>query len=417
MNPETINTEENTAKPASHELESIFDSNVLPSHERIREIYELEMSAQDTPPIRAAQPGETANVYITLRDNQTPEEVLADTEMIRNEYIRRGVPIEWWRSLLDSIQHHSENPDDIKELRLAAKHTADIVFDGERQDDQSFDVYEIGDKTADNQSLQTIFSTLRMIDQFSGGLLAADPRRPKIILGNNVSFQKNHGGDELKGFAMPGCVFINMKAVAESAKQAKADPQEILAVVLTHELLGHGLERVLNNYDRYFKHHFDYSDEMVGGELFEKVHKSITPKDSSIEHSHPVREYGSLNVAEDFATSVDATVAEAMGFDQSTNKIPTLKSKPDEYRKQLAMEFMDKAAQRASQYMNTPGFVGSEIRYAEDEDGKLDVKPARDIEITSMSGLEATQSEITKIIDKCKFPDELIVAADYDRGI
>lgn len=416
MNPKNTSFEQAPAETSPKaEFEVAIHGGALPDREQLVDLYELEMNLQETPPIRLVSPDESHNTLVTIFDSETAEEVLADKERVRQTYIRSHKPSAWWFNVQSSLKHNSV--EELDELKIAAKHTVDIVVDGEKQADQFFEVYEAGEQKADEDSLNTVFETLRLIDQFSGGLLAADPKRPKVILGNNIRLKRNKGGDELKGFATDGFAFINMDAIAESSQQANADYQEMLAVVVVHEILGHNLEGLVDKVGGYFGEYFDYSESKTPGEHFDSIHESITPKDASKSDSLPVREYGAVNPAEDLATSVDATVSEALGFNKSTEKITKLASNTDEYRKQLVMELMDRAAKQAKQYSNTPGFVGSEIRYSNDENGELKIKPARELAINSITGEDAAQEEVYKIIEKSKFPTELIVKAELFTGI
>jgi hypothetical protein len=416
MKPKFPNSEQSpTLPPQKAELEQLFQGNVLLTRDQIDEIHELEMSSQDTPPIRAVKPNEEHNTTVTLFDSETIEDILADEERVRKSFVRSKKPSAWWYGVQNSLRYNSV--EEIDEIQIAAKHTADIEVNGTKEPDQYFEIYEIGEQKADKDSLNTVFETLRLIDQFSGGLLAADPKRPKVILGNDIRLKRNNGGDELKGFATDSFVFINMTGIAESANQVNADYQEILAATVIHEILGHSLEILTTKSGAYFKEHFDYSEDKTAGEHFDSIHASITAKDASKSDSKPVREYGALNSAEDLATTVDATVSEALGFGKSTSKVTKFASKPDEYRKQLAIELMNRAADQAKEYKNTPGFVGSEINYTANDNGELKVNPVRELKISSVSGEAAVQDEISKIISKSKFPPELIVKAEIFTGI
>lgn len=417
MNPESPAFTHNQAESlAQFEIEAPHKVDVLPTRDQLIELYNLEMSLQDTPPIRLAKPGENHNTIVTTYDQDTPEEVLADTERIRDAYIFANRPSAWWFGVQNSLGHNTL--DGASDLKVAAKHTVNIEANGEKQPDQFLEVYEMGDKRVDEESLKTVFETLGLIDQFSGGLISADPNRPKIIIGSNMRLRRNNGGEELKGYVSEGFTFINLDAIAERAEQAGVDYQEMVAVVTIHEILGHNLEKlVYSKTGKYFEEHFDYSEDKVPGEHFDSVHSSITPKDISKSESKPVREYGSVNPAEDLATVVDASMSQALGLNKGINKVAILSSQEDDYRKSLVMELMDKAAQQAKQYQNTPGFVGSEITYTTDQNGELKVKPVRELSIKSISGEEAVQEEIHKIISQKKFPTELIVKTEEFTGI
>jgi hypothetical protein len=404
---------------ATGEVDTELNRNVFPNRQQTRELYQLELDAQETPPIRLAQPGEAADLWLPIAENQTLEAKLADQASIRDEYEQRNIDQalshSWWTRLTEDLKQHGLDPEQADTLQITAKHTADIVVDGEQQVDQSFEVFEVGETPAEKGSLETTFNTLRLLDQFSGGLLAANPNRPKILLGNDTRLAKNNSGVEVAGTADAEYIFINTSSIAEKAAQVGADEHEVLAAVIIHEMLGHGLERLVEGEaGTYFKKHFNYSKQHVEGKFFDSIHESITPKDDSKYGSEPVREYGRVNAAEDLATSVETTVGEALGLNNSTNKIETTKGNTDSYRTELVMGLMDTAAQQALKYRNTPGIVGSELRYLHDDEGNLTgVEPARKFDIKTVSGEVAIREEVEKIIDKYRFPDELVIEPSY----
>lgn len=407
-------------KPTSAELAEQEASAELPALETLHEICLAEMNAQETPPIRLAEPGEPYNVTLSLRGTDTPEQTIADTETVREAFVRKATSaVPWWYSLPAVLEANGASAEDANTLEVSSKHTAEIVVDGKPQEGQFFEVFEVGETKADDQSLETVFETLQLLDQFSGGLLAADPKRPKLILSNDLRFGANNGGEEFKGVATDSYIVINMAGVAESAAKAGADPQEVLAVVIIHEMLGHGLDSlVAGRHGAYFNQHFHYSEERQPGAQFKSVHAHVEAKDEQAPHSHPVREYGGMNAAEDLATSVDASMSNVLGMNESLDKIPVMASKVDQHRSNLVMALMDEAAKQAAKFDNTPGVVGSEIRYVFDENGQVQgTEAARQLRTSVMSGEAAVQAEVAKFVNENKLPNELIVRVDRPAGV
>ena len=303
--------------------------------------------------------------------------------------------------MAERVKRYAADPSQSKGARFTAKHTLDIIYDG-KPTDQRYEVFEIGGTDPDLAASKTVFDTLTLIDQFSGGALAADLNRPRIVLSNGIRLIDNpNGGGEGLGFANPSFIFINVSGLREKAVQVGADFHKLLAVTAVHELLGHGLERnVMGDTDEYFSQYFNYSSEKSAGSLFKSIHNSIKSKDNLHAESQPVREYGRVSAGEDAATSVDASVGEAMGWNESTNKYPRMSSKVDSYRRDLVLQLMDMAAANVAKYDANPGFVGSEVQYTTNGVGVIVAEPVRKIEIRSVNGQEALQQEIAKQVQK-----------------
>jgi hypothetical protein len=128
--------------------------------------------------------------------------------------------------------------------------------------------------------------------------------------------------------------------------------------------------------------------------------------------SSPVREYGKVRNDEDLATSVDTTVGAVMGWKENVDKIPRWRGQIDSYRAELVTELMGVAAEAARRYDNTPGFVGSEIRYTTDTDGNVSgVEPVRKMNVSHTPGQEAVHEELEKVINKYRPGNEFIVSS------
>jgi hypothetical protein len=276
----------------------------------------------------------------------------------------------------------------------------DVSYDG-KATDQKYEVFEVGEAEDDPEITSVVFETLNLIDQATGGAMAIDQNRPRIILSHGIPLRESpNSGAEGLGFANDQMIYLNTSGLQRVAKEHGGDFHELVSVVLVHELLGHGLERrVMGETGKYFPQHFEYSDEKVAGSVYKSVHAKITPKEGSHEGSRPVREYGQVNPSEDVATSVDSLVAKAMGW--KTDKYPRFMSDADEYRYELVMRLMEKAAAVAGGRKENPGFIGSEVRYTTDEqDGHVAVEPARKLLPTTLYGADALRAEVAKQVDK-----------------
>ncbi len=240
---------------------------------------------------------------------------------------------------------------------------------------------------------------MRLIDQFSGGLLSTGEARRPIVLG--VGLEDNAHGDAL-GFNMDELTFVNMSRLRAAAKKHGDSIHDALAAVIAHEVLGHQLEReVEGEVGRLFNQYFDYSEQKSEGEVSE-IHDTVLPKDTAVK-SEPMREYGKTNAAEDLATSVGGTLAEAMGWYENTIKA-------DPYRRDLVLAMMQSAADKSKTNEGSPGVVGSEINYVRDEaTGDLRTVPVRTFELRTVPLEDALSEEIKKLTLELKDTSELVV--------
>lgn len=336
---------------------------------------------------------------------------------LQNEFIaqsaREAYNDSWWVGM-GNLQQYVADPIQAANPRLAAKHTLDIEYNG-IPTGQQYEVFEVGEVEPDSATCQILFDTLNLIDQASGGALAADPRCPRVVLVNGMPFVHNpYGEGEALGFADDRMVLINTSGLHKIAERTGASFHELLAVTTVHEVLGHALERnVMHRAGQYFPEYFHYSSDQSPGQMFKSVHSSIQPKDDSHANSQPVREYGRVDAAEDLATSVDATVSEAMGWTGSTAKYDRTASTPDAYRRDLVMQLLDNAATAASKYDANPGIVGSEFSYITNDQGEVtSVKPAREMRVTTIDGARAMQQEIADQIQKHAARENLVIYND-----
>ncbi len=388
-------------------------SGVPPQGDALRSVYRLEFGSLDLPSsYRVTDNYPEANVVLANEGDDSNY----DLQELRNVFVSqaswKAYRDSWWANTSLRLKELGADPEQADNFPIAAKHTLDIVVDGNRTG-QGFDVFEVGEPEEDREAIATAFETLKIIDQFSGGLLAADPDRPSVILSNGIRLGQNREGGEYGGAAFPGGVVVNMPALKEMAREAGADFYALLSVVIVHEALGHGLERLVKgDSGRYFPEHFKYSYKRVPGEIFDDVHESVVARDALMAaSSQPIREYGKTAPSEDFATSVDAAVAEVMGWDKGVAALPRFNSSPDAYRTELVLRLMQEAADIAKKYGYTPGIVGSEVRYVTGPDGNLaGVEPARKVEVTTVAGEQAVREEIDKMVAKYSPGSEFIVS-------
>ncbi len=390
------------------------DPSRFPMGRNLRDAYELRMRAFEAPiSARLAGDGEKANVTDQCETEDEVWSTRFDLVQLEAQYawqaLNSASNTSWWNGLASTLRQHGVESEQAWNLHLNSRHTATILVDGQKTT-QGFEVFEFGETEQDQETLDIVFHTLHLIDQFSGGLLSADPRRPRIALMDGFRMADNRGGGETLGTATDQLIVLNMSAIAETAQEMGASRQELLAVVITHEILGHTLERLVSGkIGSYFGDYFDYSDERVPGEIFNSVHAQVTAKQAAGRSSAPVREYGSIHPAEDVATTIDAMISETMGWTKTTDKSPRHRSVVDIYRQDLVTQLMIRAAQQATRYDGTPGFVGSEVRADIDQQGKTIIRPVRTMEIETTLGEQAVADELQKVISKHKPPKEFIV--------
>jgi len=389
----------------------------FPLGERLEEVYRLELGVFDPPEsARLVSAGERPDITVFSTGDE-PEHELHDSSMLWESYIKQKAQQatlgSWWQSIATALESDGISHEEANNLHLAAKHNCTISVN-DAETNQGYEVFEIGENGTDKDTLATVFNTLRLADQYSGGLLASDSKRPRIVLLNDLRPMTDNG--EALGIATREAVELNLSAIKELAAHYNVSQSDLLASVITHELMGHSVDHlVTGDYGNYFERFFDYSAETAKGEFYNSIHAKVTPKSDSVTSSQPVREYGKVNAAEDLATSVEAGVSKSMGWSRSMDKLPKHKAVEDEYRRELVSAIFGEAAVKATEYEGTPGVVGSQMRFEYDETGKpIAVKPVRTMKVRSISGEQAVAEEIQKVVKKYRPPKELKVRVDSD---
>lgn len=305
----------------------------------------------------------------------------------------------WWTQLGEVLRQVGIDGHLNQGIYARAKHNLAVRYDGNPVENQGFELFEIGEKLeSSSKTIDAVVEGLCVADQYSGGLLAAHPDRPRIVVLNGIALRSNDGGGETSGVTYGQTVVLNSDAIRQMAYAVNADYSDLLSVVTVHEVLAHSLENIIRGRSgRYFEEHFKYSKLRKPGDIFSSIHQSIEPVNGTIRATRPVREYGWRSPAEDFATSVDAMIGKAMQWSMQTDKVPRFKSEPDQYRTELVLTFMLQAAQKAHRYKHTPGIVGCEVRY-EHNDGAIVPRQRRTLELSSVSDDYIMQREMDAIV-------------------
>lgn len=288
------------------------------------------------------------------------------------------------------------------ETAIFAKHSFTPTID-EKLMTTGYSVYEMGEPSS-LMDIESIASALGIIDQYSGGALTGS----RVVLVNGVQWQNNRNASEILGINAKHATYINMTGIHKLAVETGVDVKHLTATVLVHEVLGHGLERRLHGETgKFFPEHFEYSEEFTTGAIFNSIHETIRARDEKHDDSLPVREYGAVTPAEDLATTVDALVARAEGWEM--DKMPRFASQVDEYRSDLVTQLMVDAAENVRGLSGNPGFVGGELRFDTDEQGNvIGSHPARTLKHTVLGAQAAFDQEIKYIANKLT-PREVIV--------
>ncbi len=322
----------------------------------------------------------------------------------RAQATSKAVRDTWWVKASHSVRPSAVSPEQFDDLVLWAKHTLEVTTQGDKTD-QYFEVYEVGTSGADDETRDSVFNTLKTIDQLSGGLSSADAARQSVVLSVGIPMKSNNGSDgEIYGAATDGLIYLNIDHIRRTALEAGVSYPELLSVVLIHEKLGHGLEYLtMGRSGKFLTDYFTYTQPNSRGALYDRIYGQVQPIDPEQSGSHPVREYGQVNPAEDLATSVDATYADAFAYTQTTDAVPKLRSEIDGYRRDLTLRFFQSAAAKAKMlYPDTPGFVGSEIG--------TDGKELRQLRLKTLYGQDAINDDIEKMV-RSLTPEKLIVSA------
>lgn len=386
----------------------------LPTAEELSGILSAELLLTVPTYARLVQQGEQSNVRILGDDTEAIDVTSPDLlPKLQSEYIEQNVKKlvdkAWWVKLQKTLSREVMP----EPINILAKHVLEMEAHG-KDTEQQYDVFEVGDKPLTEEERKIVFSTLKLIDQFSGGLLSTEEARRPIVFGDISLPAKSgiaHEESAPAGINNADLTYINMDIVRSDAEKSDVDIHDRFAAVIVHEILGHHLEHTVEgNTGDTFERHFDYSEERKEGTMF-NIHSSITPKDPAIE-SNPVSEYGHRNAAEDLATSVEASVAEALGWKDNLSARFHDPATVDSHRRDIVLDLMQAAAEKAMSNEGTPGFVGSEIEYTKDGTGNLRVVPVRQYKIQATYGEDARREEIAKLTATLKKDSELIVRVD-----
>ncbi len=380
----------------------------LPTAEELSDILSAELSLAVPSRVRLMEPGEKPNVRVLNFDDAEIDVKSPDLlPKLQSEYIEQNVDQlinkAWWVKL-DKLLSHGGEP---QPINILAKHVLEAKARNSRVD-QHYEIFEVGDEPLTDEERQAAVDTMKLIDQLSGGLLSAEEARRPVVLGTGLQYKDA----DTHGFNSNELTYVDVSDLRAFATKYDTSIVDGIRGVIIHEILGHQLERTVEgDVGKLFRKHFDYSEERKEGNVF-NIHESITPKDTTIVESSPVREYGHKNSAEDLATSITTSVAAAMewGEDQDPEHRPS--NRVDSYRRDIELALMQAAAEKAKSNEGTPGFVGSEIEYTQDGTGNLEVAPVRQYELQTTRGEDARQEEIAKLTAKIKQDSELIVRVD-----
>lgn len=343
-------------------------------------------------------------------DGQSPSGKQKIQRLFLNETSGNRAAASWWAETEKSLVRSGVVPEEARKaitLRRAHEFTV-LTPEGPAG---FYEVMECGDSEEaqiTEDEMAAIVKTLEVIDQFTGGALVNSPNRRRIITAAvNIPHPQNRA-EGVAGVAYQNGTLLNLREIRRLAGEYQLEVGVMLGVVLVHEQLGHQLERFAKNgTGKVFPEHFDYSEEKVAGKFFHKIHKSITPRDKANTESKPVREYGYVNPAEDFATSVDAAISEAMGWDYETANERS-SSIPDRHRSDIIMGLMDDVAKAAKKkYGQGTGFVGSPVSYVEGPSGP-EATPGRTLAHSTKPTERVIEEEVARLSKPFKGLPELV---------
>lgn len=381
---------------------------MLPAREELKLIVEVTASGNIPSKVRLQSRNESPNVLYTSLHQAEDVDFTDPTvlQQVHRDYVEYKVgeaeDAAWWITLQENVK--TQNPPVVK-----SKHVIEVQHGNEPTQDH-YDIFEVGDGDITDSEREAIFETVKLIDQFTGGYFSGDKHRKPIVVGSGLKMKNAHGTQEqmVGGFDERNMTFINIDMIRQEGIDWNLDPNTLLKVILVHEVLGHGVEKEVEEYSGdQFRRLFDYSVEKIEGDMFMR-HVSVTPKTIGVQTS-PVREYGYANGSEDRATTVDASMAKIMGWDTEANQSPRSRSVPDEYRWSEAFVLLEYLAEMAAGENGKPGIVGCAIGQ-DTETGNM--VPLRTFRSHTIDGSEAAELEMKKVIDACKADTELIVQVD-----
>lgn len=334
----------------------------------------------------------------------------AQKQAIRDQFINETTERlsghAWWSKTEELlVSRYGEDPQKAHDaLKLRTAHKFNVITKEGVQG--RYEVMECGDteesKLSEEEKI-AIIETLRIIDQFSGGSLTDHPEASRIITVHSKMPHPNDPDQEVSGIALRYGTILNLREIRRLATAEGVEVGTMLGVVLVHEVLGHQLERQSSEgIGNTFQEYFDYSKARMSGNMFDGIHEQITPKDPANAQSRPVREYGFVSPAEDFATTADAMVSDAVGWAKDIEHVERSASVNDPYRAEIVLKVMDQVARAMHEKHGVGvGYVGSPIEYQEGASG-LEVVPGRTLIHSEVPIETVIQDQVSRLIQRFK---------------
>ncbi len=202
-------------------------TDYLPEGNELQARYQLELSTFSAPTsARLANSGERADIIELVYDLDEAANTPLDIARLHRSYMGESawgaVNDSWWKCFAEHLERYAVEPQQAKNLYLHAKHSANITVDGQPTA-QGFEIYEFGAAAQNPLALRKVFETLGHIDQLSGGLLSADPQRPRLALLDGFRMRDNRGIGETLGSANSSFVWLNVTGISEAAQEAGDD--------------------------------------------------------------------------------------------------------------------------------------------------------------------------------------------------
>lgn len=339
----------------------------------------------------------------------------AQKQAIRDQFINETTEglseHAWWSKTEELLISYGEDPQNAHDaLKLRTAHHFNVFTKEGTQG--RYEVMECGDteesKLSEEEKI-AITETLRIIDQFSGGSLTERPEARRIITVHSKMPHPNDPDQDVSGIAFGYGTILNLREIRRLAAAEGVEVGTMLGVILVHEVLGHQLERQSpHGIGQAFREHFNYSEARKSGDMFDGIHEEITPKDSANAQSRPVREYGYVSPAEDFATTADAMVSDAVGWAKDIEHVERSASVNDPYRAEIVLKVMDQVARAMHEKHGVGvGYVGSPIEYQEGASG-LEVVPGRTLIHSEVPIETVIQDQVSQLLHRYKGLTKLV---------